>query len=79
MALNPFQLLQFQQMLETFRHSHPKLPLFFQAVSQNALVEGTIIEITAKTPEGKEYCTNIKLNASDIQTLESIKRMKEQS
>ncbi len=78
MAINPFQLLQFQQMLETFRHNHPKLPLFFHAVSQDALIEGTIIEITAKTPGGKEYCTNVKLNASDIQTLEAIKRMKEQ-
>ena len=78
MAINPFQLVQLQQMLETFRNNHPKLPLFFPAAAQNALMEGSIIEISAKTPEGKEYCTNLKLTASDVEMLQALKRMKEQ-
>lgn len=79
MANNPLQLMQFQKMFETFRRNHPKLPLFFQAVSRDALVEGTILEMTAKSPDGKEYCTNIKLNASDIEMIQALKHMKEQN
>ncbi len=78
MAINPFQFVQLQQMLETFRNNHPKLPLFFQAAAQNAMTEGSVIEITAKSPDGKEYCTNLKLTASDVEMLQALKRMKEQ-
>ena len=50
----------------TFRANHPKFPMFINAVSQNALAEGTIIEINVTSPDGKNYCTNVKLNADDI-------------
>ncbi len=78
MAIDPFRLMQLQQMLETFRHSHPKFPLFLKAVADDALVEGTIIEITAKSPEGKGYCTNVKLNASDVELIQTLRQMKKQ-
>mgnify|MGYP000040174541 CR=1 FL=1 len=31
--------------MDRFRANHPKFPMFLRAVSQDALVEGTIIEI----------------------------------
>ena len=31
--------------MNRFRANHPKFPMFLRAVSQDALVEGTIIEI----------------------------------
>ena len=34
--------------LETFRKNHPKFPSFLNAVSHNALEEGTVIEISVK-------------------------------
>ena len=49
--------------MDRFRANHPKFPLFLRAVSQDALVEGSIIEINVTTPEGKNYCTNVKLKA----------------
>lgn len=79
MAINPLQLMQLQKMFETFRQNHPKLPLFFQAVSRDALVEGTILEMTAKSPNGKKYCTNIRLSASDIEMIQALKQMKKQN
>ena len=39
--------------MDRFRANHPKFPMFLRAVSQDALVEGTIIEINVTTPEGK--------------------------
>ena len=47
--------------LETFRKNHPKFPSFLNAVSHNALEEGTVIEISVTSPSDKNYVTNIKL------------------
>ena len=47
----------------------------FRAVSQDALVEGSIIEINVTTPEGKNYCTNVKLKADDMELFDSFKNM----
>lgn len=47
--------------------------MFLRAVSQDALVEGTIIEINVTTPEGKNYCTNVKLKADDMELFDSFK------
>lgn len=76
MAVNPFQLMQLEQLFETFKHSHPKFPLFFKAAARDALTEGTIVEITVKSPDGKEMCTNLKLNASDLELIQAMKQMK---
>ena len=53
-----------------FQANHPKFPLFLKAVSKDALVE---MKIT--TPEGKEYCTNVKLKQDDIALFDSFKAM----
>lgn len=61
--------------VDRFRANHPKFPMFLNAVSQNALMEGTVIEINVTTPEGKNYCTNVKLQSDDIEFLNSLKSM----
>ncbi len=68
-------LSKMKNAMETLRRNHPKFPLFLNAVSQNALVEGTIIEINVTTPEGKNYCTNVKLKSSDLELMETLKNM----
>ena len=60
-----------------FRANHPKFPMFLKAVSQNAIKEGTIIEINITTPEGKKYCTNVKLKADDIALFESLQSLQQ--
>ena len=61
--------------MDRFRANHPKFPLFLNAVSQNALMEGTVIEINVTTPEGRNYCTNVTLQADDMEFLNSLKSM----
>ena len=63
--------------LNLFRANHPKFPMFLRAVSQEALVEGSVIEITVTTPEGKEYCSNLKVKPSDLELVETLKNMKQ--
>ena len=79
MNMNFNQLAMIQQLksgMDRFRANHPKFPMFLQAVSQNALVEGSVIEINVTTPEGKNYCSNIKVTADDLALIETLKNMK---
>lgn len=60
---------------QQFVGNHPKLPLFLKAVSADALQEGTIIEMKITTPDGKNYCTNVKLQQDDMELFEALKNM----
>ncbi len=61
--------------MEQFRMNHPKFPMFLNAVSREALIEGSVIEITVTTPEGKNYCSNIKLKQEDLELVECLKSL----
>lgn len=78
MNMNLNQLTMLQQLksgMDHFRANHPKFPMFLKAVSQDGLKEDTIIEINVTTPEGKNYCSNVKLNADDMEFIETLKNM----
>ena len=60
---------------ERFQGNHPKVLRFFQAVYQNALCEGTVIEIKVTTPGGECYESSMRLNADDMDTVNFIKEM----
>ena len=77
MNLNQLALLQKAKVaLEKFRSNHPKFPAFLDAVHKNALQDGTIIEITVTTPDGKHYESNLKLKQEDLDLLEMFHHMK---
>ncbi len=78
MNMNFNQLAMLQQMksgMDRFRANHPKFPMFLKAVSQEALREGTLIEINVTTPEGKNYCTNVRLKPDDMELIDLFKGM----
>ena len=68
-------LQQLKSGMDRFRAGHPKFPMFLKAVSQDALVEGSVIEISVTTPEGKSYCSNVKLNADDMEFIKTLRSM----
>ena len=43
--------------------------------AMNSLEEGSIIEISVKSPEGRELCTNLRVNGEDMQLLREIQAM----
>ena len=63
--------------MEHFRLNHPKFPLFLNAVSQDALMEGSVVEINVTTPEGKKYCSNLKLKQDDLEFIECLKAFRQ--
>ena len=80
MAMNFHQMLKFQQIKNAFKRfdqDHPKFKNFMNAVwREQALKQDAVIEISITSPEGKNYCSNIKLNAADIEMFEQLKSMK---
>lgn len=73
MAINPMKLMQLKSMWDKFQGNHPKFPLFLKAASQKGMEEGSVIAITITTPEGKDISSNIKLTASDMELVNTLK------
>ncbi len=73
--LNPMKLLQLKASWEQFKIRHPRLSPFLGAVSAGALREGTVIEVTVSTADGKKYSSNLKLSAEDIRLMEELKEL----
>lgn len=62
-------LKEIQKRLDMFNNDHPKMLPFLKMLKGNAVKEGTIIEIRATDPDGKEYVSNIRLTANDVETI----------
>lgn len=69
------RLQALRKQLETFQKNHPHFHLFLGAVSREALKEGTVIEISATSPEGQNYVTNLKLQKEDIEFLKALQNL----
>lgn len=74
--MNPMQLLQIKGMWTEFTSRHPKFPHFLNAVSQNGITEGTIIEIQITTEEGKNFASNLKISKEDMELFRKMKEMR---
>lgn len=80
MNMNLNQIAMIQKLkggMDRFRINHPKFPLFLNAVSQDALIEGTVVEINVTTPEGRNYCSNLRLKQEDLEFIESLKALRQ--
>lgn len=75
MGMNPMALLKAKKSWETFVGNHPRFPAFLQAVQGAGIQEGTVIEISVTTPEGRNMMTNVKITDSDMQVFEELKGM----
>lgn len=73
--MNPAMLLKFKGAWDKFTKNHPKFPLFLKAASQQAMQEGSIIEITITDKDGKKIDTNLLIKAEDMELFESLKQM----
>lgn len=72
MAFNPMMLMKIKGLFDRFQKNHPKVPMFFQAAAK-AIDEGSVIEITVTTSDGKNLCTNMRVNADDVALVNDIK------
>ncbi|GFI29145.1 hypothetical protein IMSAGC013_00529 [Lachnospiraceae bacterium] len=73
--INPTQLFQLMGAWQKFTANHPKFPKFLKAVAAEGIQEQTIIEVSVTTPEGKTYCSNLKITQDDLDLLEQFKHI----
>ena len=76
MAVNPMEMMKLGERLNIFRQQHPRFRAFLQDVSEHAISEGSIVELKVTSPDGREYVTNLKLTAEDMETIEILKKMR---
>lgn len=58
--------------MTTFQNNHPKFIQFLNAAKGYAGQEGSVIEVTVKDPQGNEIASNIKVQQSDLEALNTI-------
>lgn len=73
---NPRRMMELKNMKDGFEQRHPKVPLFLKAVSEAGISENSVIEISIKNPDGRDFCSNIKVTPEDLEMLEHIKELK---
>ena len=73
MAINPMQLMKIKGLWDQFTIRHPKFPAFLKAMSQGAVKEGSILELTVITPDGRKISTNLKVTAEDEDMIRELR------
>ncbi|CUH92123.1 hypothetical protein [Herbinix luporum] len=63
---NPAKIFKIKGAWESFARNHPKFVNFIGALKNNYIKEGTIIEISVSTEDGKQITSNLKLTEEDI-------------
>ncbi len=74
--MNPMDILKFKGMWDEFAKRHPKFPLFLNAVTQNGITEGTVLEIQIKKPDGIELASNLKISKEDMELFQKLRDMR---
>lgn len=72
---NPAKLIKMKNAWDTFSSNHPKFAMFLNAMNQNGLEEGTIIEINVTTASGKNLSSNLKLTKSDMDLFRELSEL----
>lgn len=75
MAMNPMQLLKIKGMWDQFTQRHPKFPAFLSAMAQGAINEGSVLEITVTTADGRKISSNLKVTREDMEMVEEVKNV----
>ncbi len=72
--MNPMDLMKLKGYFDIFKRNHPKVPMFFQAATQS-IGEGSVIEISVTSPEGKKICTNMRVTEADMELVRNLNNL----
>lgn len=73
--MNFSQIMEMKAIADRLKRNHPKFPAFLQAVMQNGVHEGTVIELRVTEPDGREYITNLRVNSDDLECLARLSEL----
>lgn len=74
--MNPAAFIKLMNAKKQFTETHPKFEAFCNAVLENGIEEGTVIEVTVTKPGKAPLSSNIKVRNSDLELIEALKNMK---
>lgn len=73
--MNPAAMFKIMQAKNTFTKNHPKFEAFLKNVMANKIVEGTVIEVSIQRPGEEAITTNIRVQQSDLDLVQSLKEL----
>ncbi|MBQ0072394.1 MAG: hypothetical protein KBS81_11175 [Spirochaetales bacterium] len=73
--MEPADLFTLSKSWKTFATNHPKFVMFLQYIAANPIEEDTLISISITRPDGKPVSTNMKVTQSDLELVETLKKM----
>lgn len=79
MNLNPMAILGLKNDFDRFQNNHPKFIQFVKALTRTGIQEGTVMECKVVTADGQEFQTNIKLTSDDLELIEKLKNLRQES
>ena len=67
-------MFKMKESWQKFSNNHPKVPGFLDNVRTKGFYEGQEIAIAVRYPDGTEYKTGIRLQKSDLELLDIVKK-----
>ncbi len=77
MAMNPMEMLKIAERMKVFNAQHPRVQPFINDIVANGIQEGSVIEMKVTSPEGREFITNIKVTAEDLETVAMLRNIRQ--
>ncbi|SCW72436.1 hypothetical protein SAMN02910400_02067 [Lachnospiraceae bacterium C10] len=74
--VNPASIFKLKSAFGQFQANHPKVVSYFQTVFGSGVPEGSVIEITVTKPGAQPITTNLKVSASDLELVNTLKDLK---
>ena len=71
--MNPAAMMQIMTALKKFESTHPKFVAFIKTMFGKGITEGTIIELTVINPGQDPVTTNIRVQQSDLELVNSYR------
>lgn len=75
MAMNPQMMMKVMSAIGVFKNNHPKFFTFLQTVVRPGIPVDTIIEVTVTKPGEEPVTTNIKVQQSDLDLIDSLRNL----
>ena len=75
--MNPQSMMQLIGALGTFKSNHPKFASFLELMIKSGVPEDSVIEVTVTRPGEEPVTANMKVLASDIQLMQTLKDLKQ--
>lgn len=73
--MNPAKLMKIMSAKNKFTENHPKFVAFLNNVFRSGIEEGTVIEITVTKPDQPAVTSNLRIQQSDLELLQSLKEL----